>query len=101
MQHRHCPRVAVVQAHPLHMPVAAVVGRHMLTVVNVRKNAVEQAWNQLSSARWEASLQDEVKKREWRRTSQEDKFMRKRLRFNADMGHMVRNRLKWVMRRLK
>ena len=73
--------------------------RAMSIVVNVRKNNVDQAMQQLNRRAREAGLPQELRKRDHRVSAPEAKFAAARSRFNAGMGHLIRERLKWIMRR--
>lgn len=75
--------------------------RSMAIVVNVNRNNVDRAYAQLQQHFKEAGMREELKNREYRKTSAEEKFNAKRAIYNKRMGMRIADRLKWVIRRRK
>ncbi len=75
--------------------------RGMTAVVNVNKNNVDQAFGALRTVCRDAGLYEELRKRRYRPTTSELKLQRGQATFNKRMGSMIKDRLKWVMKRRK
>jgi ribosomal protein S21 len=75
--------------------------RGMAVVVDVHRNNVDRACLNMAKHFREAGMTDELRKREYRRTTSEIKFATNRSVYNKRMGFLIADRLKWVVRRRK
>lgn len=75
--------------------------RGMSVAVDVEGNNVEKALRMLNKHFKDAGMTDELRGREYRKTSAELKFDQKKAAHNKRVGILIQQRLKWVIRRRK
>lgn len=75
--------------------------RGMSVIVSVHRNNVDQALATLNKRCKVAGLPEELRKRDHHISHQEAKYAAARRRYNGEMGSMIRDRLKWIMKRRK
>lgn len=75
--------------------------RSMAFVVNVNRNNVDKAYAQLKNHFRQQGMADELRSREYRKTTAELKFAAKRAAYNKRAGVLILDRLKWVVKRRK
>lgn len=73
----------------------------MSVAVDVEGNNVEKALRILHKHFKEAGMVEELRSREYRKTSAELKFDQKKTAHNKRVGVLIAQRLKWVVRRRK
>lgn len=73
----------------------------MAFVVNVNRNNVDKAYAQLNKHFREEGMRDELRDREYRKTTAELKYAANRQAYNKRAGVAIINRLKWVVKRRK
>lgn len=83
--------------HLLHQQQA----RSMSVAVDVQGNNVEKALRLLNKHFKDSGMTDELRGREYRKTSAELKFDQKKTAHNKRVGVLIAQRLKWVVRRRK
>lgn len=73
----------------------------MAFVVDVQRNDVDRAYGYLNKQFKAQGMQDELRRRDYRKTTAELKFQAKRSTYNKRMGGLILDRLKWVVKRRK
>lgn len=100
-QHHAAPPLQLQQQHPQLQQQPWWTARGMAVVVDVQRNNVDRAYAQLNKHFRASGVSDELRRREYRRSSAERKFAAARAAHNKRVGVLISERLKWVVRRRK
>eukprot|EP00877_Chromochloris_zofingiensis_P013620 jgi/Chrzof1/8511/Cz03g13230.t1 len=73
----------------------------MASQIKVQGNNVDQAWSRLNKLNKEAGLYEDLKKHRHFITTGMKKFDQTRAAYNKRVGQVIKDRLKWVIRRRK